>query len=301
MTRARDRLILCGWHGAKPEKERDLKPESWAGLVEGVFGEGAVEGPTPLTDAQGQPVMARVFETGGEEAPEEESAGETILAPLPLDAPLRTAPKSEGSAPPPVAPSHVGAGAAEPFAPPPQPSESEDAEPPLSSAERGTALHLLLERLAGVAPDEREEVARAMLAADEPDVIAPALAVLTNPDLAWMFGPDSMAEVPVQGPVSALEGRHILGTIDRLVVGETEVHVIDFKSGRASGDIPAPYRRQLALYRGALSDIFPGREIMAHLVWIDENRAERVADEALDAALAGMLADGTLDAPSSRG
>lgn len=301
MTRARDRLILCGWHGARPDREGDLKPESWAGLVQGVFGGDAAEGPTPLTDAQGRPVVARIYETGGAETPEAESTGDGVLAPLPLDPALRAAPEGEARAVPTVAPSSVGAGAAEPFAPMPQPSGSEDAEPPLSSAERGTALHLLLERLAGVAPEERGEVARTMLAADEPGVIAPALAVLANPDLAWMFGPGSMAEVPVQGPVSAMAGRHILGTIDRLVVGAAEVHVIDFKSGRAGAEIPLPYRRQLALYRGALADIFPGHAIVAHLVWIDENRAERVTGEALDAALAGMLADGSLDAPAARG
>jgi len=188
-------------------------------------------------------------------------------------------------------------GAADPFAPPPQPNDAEDAEPPLSSAERGTALHLLLERLAGVAGDARA----AMVVGVEAELLAPALAVLDNPDFAWMFGPGSMAEVPVQGPVSALGGRHILGTIDRLIVEDGIVHIVDFKSGRPADPVPAPYRRQLALYRAALGDIFSGADIVAHLVWIDANRAVQVETAALDEALAGMLADGTLDAPMPRG
>ena len=115
-----------------------------------------------------------------------------------------------------------------------------------------------------------------------------------------MFGPGSMAEVPVHGPVAALGGRAVLGTLDRLVVAEDVVHVVDFKSGRPGEVVPLPYRRQLALYREALADIFPDRKIAAHLVWIDANRAERVGADALDEALSGMLADGTLEVPARR-
>ncbi len=301
MTRARDHLILCGWHGAKPEKEHDLKPESWAALVRDAFGEGAQAGPTPLTDAQEQPVIAQIYQTGGDEKPEDDGPGEDMLSPLPLDAAFLHPLPVEESAPVPLAPSRVGDGAAEPFAPMPQPSDSEDSEPPLSSAERGTVLHLLLERLAEAPPQERDALARTMIAAQDPALIAPALAILDNPDLAWMFGPGSMAEVPIQGPVSALEGRPILGTIDRLVIGTEKVHVIDFKSGRPAQPVPLPYRRQLALYRAALTDIFPDREVTAHLVWIDANRAETLDAKALDEALAGMMADGSLDLPSVRG
>jgi len=301
MTRAKDHLILCGWHGAKPEKERDLRPDSWGALVQGAFGEGAVAGPTPLTDATGEPVVAQIYETGGTEAAEDDTPEPGLSTSLALPPDLLRALPSEGSAPVPIAPSRVGAGAAEPFAPLPQPSESEDAEPPLSSAERGTALHLLLERLADVAPAAREGAALAMLGEAEPEIVAPALAVLENPDFAWMFGPGSMAEVPVQGPVSALGGRAILGTIDRLVVGEDAVHIVDFKSGRPPDGVPLPYRRQLALYHAALADIFSGREVTTHLVWIDANRAERVEAAALETALAGMLADGSLDHKAVRG
>ncbi len=301
MTRARDRLILCGWHGKEADKEDQVSDNSWAALVREAFGAGAVEGPTPLLNAAKEPVIAQIFENDGDEKPEEDGQGEDILTPLAMEAALLRPPPAEESAPVPVAPSRVGAGDAEPFAPMPQPSENEDAEPPLSSAERGTALHLLLERLAGIAPQDRESVARGMLEAAEPEVIAPALAVLENPDFAWMFGPGSMAEVPVQGPVSALGGRPILGTIDRLVVADDIVHVVDFKSGRPPAGIPLPYLRQLALYRAALTDIFPGREVAAHLVWIDANRAERAEATALDGAMAGMLADGSLDMPASGG
>lgn len=293
MTRARDHLILCGWHNKPADKESEYNEKSWAALVRGVFGEGAVEEATPLFNAARAPVMAQVYETGGDEAPETETegGGDALLTPLALDDALTAPLPTEPSAQVPIAPSRVGDGAAEPFAPMPQPSDAEDADPPLSSAERGTALHLLLERLAGAAVEERAALAEGI----EPDLLNTALRVLDNPDFAWMFTPGSMAEVPIQGPVSALGGRPILGTIDRLVIEGGTIHVIDFKSGRPADPVPLPYRRQLALYRAALADIFAGYDIDAHLVWIDANRAERLAPEMLDDALAEMVADGSLD------
>ncbi len=296
MTRARDWLVLCGWHGAKPEKERDLKPESWAALVENAFGEGAVEGPTPLLNSAREPVVAQVFDIDGTDVKDDAAAGADALVSVPLEPALLLPPAAEDSAPPPVAPSQVGAGVAEPFVTMPPPSENEDGEPAISSAERGTALHALLETLAGVEPGAREALGLSLVG-DAPELVAPALAVLENPDFAWMFGANSMAEVPVQGPVSALDGRSILGMIDRLVLTDDTVHVVDFKSGRPAAEVPLPYRRQLALYRAALRDIFPQQAVVAHLVWIDGNAIVTLDEAVLDEALAEMLADGSLDPP----
>ena len=299
MTRAEDWLILCGWHAAEPKNESKLKEESWGALVREAFCENAIEGPTPLVNGSGEPVIAQIFHQDGTEVKDDAKTEDDALTSEPLEAALLDPPPAEDSPPPPVAPSRVGAGAAEPFATMPPPSENEDGEPPLSSAERGTALHMLLETLSTVEPPAREAMALSLVA-DDTALVAPALAVLDNPDFAWMFGPDSMAEVPVQGPVTALKGRAILGTIDRLIVTDDAVHVVDFKSGRPAVNVPMPYRRQLALYRAALSDIFPGRAITAHLVWIDANEAVEIDGKALDEAMAGMLTDGTLRAPSER-
>jgi ATP-dependent helicase/nuclease subunit A len=87
-------------------------------------------------------------------------------------------------------------------------------------------------------------------------------AMLDVPDFAAIFGSESRAEVPVVATRRGPDGRTevVSGQIDRLVVLEDEVWVVDFKSNR-----PAPmqvlhvsqqYVRQLAAYRSALASLY---------------------------------------------
>jgi ATP-dependent helicase/nuclease subunit A len=104
--------------------------------------------------------------------------------------------------------------------------------------------------------EEREEICRE------------TLAVLDHPEFAPLFGPGSQAEVPLVGLIG---GHALSGQIDRLVVEESQVRIVDFKTMRpvpASEDEVAPlYLRQLAIYRAALQRIYPGREIRCALLW----------------------------------
>jgi ATP-dependent helicase/nuclease subunit A len=62
----------------------------------------------------------------------------------------------------------------------------------------------------------------------------------------------------------------IAGTVDRLLVEDASVSVIDFKTGRVPGDdsqIPASHRAQMKAYAEALRIIFPGREVRAALLY----------------------------------
>jgi hypothetical protein len=82
-----------------------------------------------------------------------------------------------------------------------------------------------------------------------------ALAVLDHPDWQDVFGPDSLAEVPL---AAVVEGRVVTGTIDRLIVRPGLVRIVDFKTAptaRAdrgdSGGLSAP---DGGLCRGAEGD-----------------------------------------------
>src|SRR5206468_8289671 len=95
---------------------------------------------------------------------------------------------------------------------------------------------------------------------------------------APLFGPGSHAEVPLVGliPASAGTGHALSGQIDRLVVTDDRVLIVDYKTLRSPPSIEqevAPvYLRQLALYRAALARIYPGREICCALLWTEGPR-----------------------------
>ncbi len=136
------------------------------------------------------------------------------------------------------------------------------------AAQRGRLIHRLLEKLPCVPPGARRTVALRVLAA-EGLTGAPAeairdevLAVLNDPRLADLFGPQALAEAPVAG---AVDGHVVSGTVDRLEIRDDRIRVIDFKTGAA---IPAgpeavhpSHLRQMAAYRAVLRAAFPGRPV----------------------------------------
>ena len=63
----------------------------------------------------------------------------------------------------------------------------------------------------------------------------------------------------------------VSGQVDRLAVSKREVLIVDYKTNRPppslASDVPLVYRRQLALYRALLQEIYPGRPVRAFLLW----------------------------------
>ena len=154
------------------------------------------------------------------------------------------------------------------------------------AAERGRLLHSLFERLPDLAPAERRAAALGWLERqggvtdqDARDGIADqALAILDDPALADLFGPDALAEAPI----AAVVGEDVVnGVIDRLAVGADSVRLVDFKTGRVprtAADIPVPHLRQMAAYTAALAVIFPTHNIEAMLLYTAEARLFMLGD-----------------------
>ncbi len=144
-----------------------------------------------------------------------------------------------------------------------------------AAADRGRLLHALFERLPGVAGN-RAAVADRWLAqsagvedaAVRVELIKSALAVIDNPAYAALFGVDALAEAPIAGVVA---GDVIAGTVDRLIVTENAVMVVDFKTGRRVPPTPAacpvPHLRQMSAYHALLAEIFPDKKISAALLY----------------------------------
>ena len=167
-----------------------------------------------------------------------------------------------------------------PLAPSALAEDREPALPPVpgqrAAAERGTLIHKLLERLPDVPADRRREAAlrwleRSAGVADahrRAELADLACSLIARPDYAALFGPESLGEAPIAATLP--DGRVVAGTVDRLLVEETQISVIDFKTGRVpagADDVPSSHRAQILAYAEALRVIFPGRAIRAALLY----------------------------------
>jgi ATP-dependent helicase/nuclease subunit A len=118
--------------------------------------------------------------------------------------------------------------------------------------------------------------------AEQQAIAAEVQAVLETPALASAFGPGSRAEVPLAGVVGE---QALAGQVDRLMVGEHEVLVIDYKTNQAPPatpqQVPAAYLRQMAAYGALLRQIYPGRRVRCALLWTQGPRLMELDDAAL--------------------
>jgi ATP-dependent helicase/nuclease subunit A len=143
-----------------------------------------------------------------------------------------------------------------------------------AAAERGRLLHALFERLPDVPSADRATAADRWLAGaggvadagERAALTADVLRIVEDTVFAELFGPDSLAEAPLAATVEG--GVVVSGRVDRLLVRDDVVRVVDFKTGRRVPDVPPPYHlAQMAGYAAALGAIFPGRRIEAGLLY----------------------------------
>jgi ATP-dependent helicase/nuclease subunit A len=164
---------------------------------------------------------------------------------------------------------------------------------------RGTLIHRLLQSLPDIEPARREGAAHSFLARcgaafgiDERSLfVGQALAIFADARFAELFAPGSRAEVPIVGRLARTRGSEILvsGQIDRLAVTPHAVLIADYKTNRDPPTnveaAPPAYVGQLALYRAALSKIYPDRPIRAALVWTELPDLMELPADLLDQAL----------------
>jgi ATP-dependent helicase/nuclease subunit A len=169
-----------------------------------------------------------------------------------------------------------------------------------TARQEGIALHALLQHLGGIAPALWDEIVPKALAALLPE--APerhaalgtrAVSILSRPALSHLFGPDSRAEVPFAVPARR-DGEDIVltGRVDRLVVDDSVVTVVDYKSDASVpaklGDVPGNYLTQLGLYALVAGQLFPGRAVSAAILWTQLESLMFLPSENLAAATKGF-------------
>ena len=279
---------MCGYRGGiygdKKDGTKRISPDSWLQVIENGF-DGAVECETPLLDESKLPVTGWMIESEGEAREKPDPLINEAWSPQAFDAALMQPAQNEGDAVSPVSPSRLCDD--DPTDPSPLPSDDENGSVVWSSAERGTLMHGLLERLASVPPEDRRTIGEQGLTSQH-DLAAldTVLAILDSPDFSWMFAEGSLAEVPIAGPVVALDGRAVSGSIDRLIVRDGRVDIVDFKSGQPHDPMPEAYQRQLAVYQSVLQEIYPTSKVVAHLLWIDVPRLDTLDETASQSARA---------------
>ncbi len=258
LTRAADRLIVSGVQPREKKDGSDPRPaNSWHLIVE-----------QALAGIGAEPLQTGDLRYGSGAAARPRKVAEKVGLPVVAvpDWARRAAPLEERP-PRPLAPSAIAL-------------DDESALPPSEAmrmaARRGSLIHQLLERLAPLPPEERFDRARHWLeasaglndVAERSDIAKQVCDVLSNSDFASLFGPGSLGEAPLAAILP--DGRVIAGTVDRLLIEEKQVSVIDFKTGRvpeSAAAIPSSHLRQMAAYSDALGIIFPGRAVRAALLY----------------------------------
>lgn len=246
---------------------------------------------------------------GGAEMIEGENGTSALVYPIVRPRPVAVASSSvERPAPPPwIEPDALPA-----FAPPATTSpsrayEARASEPALATAaervrdaetarKSGIALHALLQHLGRIDralwPDVIPRALEVLLP-DMPEAqarLAPkARSILERPEFAGLFGANSRAELPfLVDVVRNGEPIRLSGRIDRLVVDDHSVLVIDYKSDatapKNAGDVPQRYVTQLSLYALVASQLFPGRNVRAAILWTELESLMNLSSDLLEQA-----------------
>ncbi|UXN71296.1 double-strand break repair helicase AddA [Devosia neptuniae] len=169
-----------------------------------------------------------------------------------------------------------------------------------AARKEGIALHALLQHLGRVEPSLWPAVVPKALAAlwpEAPDqharIGAKAVSILTKPDLAPLFAANSRAEVPFS-VAAQRDGTPIrlAGRIDRLVIDDSRLLVIDYKSDMSvpggPEDVPEPYLTQLGLYALVADQLFPGHSVEAAILWTGLESLMILPSDHLRAATGGF-------------
>jgi ATP-dependent helicase/nuclease subunit A len=297
MTRAEDRLIVCGYRGV-----REPQAGIWHSLVEAGFATGTVE---ELQHPQAGLRVRRFRVTPDRPLPLAE-AGQAASQPAEAPPPrLREILPRSRAFPRPLSPSGAGAliGEGEEIAPLSASPVLAAVSGPSFAAARGTAVHRLLQSLPDMAPAEREAAASRYLdragngwsAAEREALWRSVETVLSQPAFAPVFSPGSRAEVSVMGTLEvAGRPRAVSGKIDRLAVTDDAVLIVDYKTNRPPpltiGDVPETYLAQLALYRALLAPLYPGKRVEAALLFTEGPHLVALPEPLLAAALVRLTA-----------
>ncbi len=297
MTRAADRLVVCGYHGLNVPTY-----SHWHKMVAEALDGHANSSP-------------REFSAGGEtwdgcrfavSPPDESVVSPQAVAPestddRPPDRLSQPLPRPE-RLPRPLTPSSTGlvidpesgltAGRSPLF---------HASGPVGQSMERGRIIHRLLQLLPELDQAERmmaserylERAVPEWTRSDRDEIVTAVLSVLDDAAFAPVFAPGSRAEVSVMGTlIIGGEQRALSARLDRICVDAQTVRVVDYKTNRVPpesiAEVPPSYVTQMALYRALLQPLYPGKPVETALLFTEAPRLIALPSDTLEMALATL-------------
>lgn len=273
MTRAKDRLIVAGFHHTTPSDE------CWYKMIES-----ALEGQWTAQERHGEPI--RVME-------DRKSLPQAQATPM-AQPRIEALPSwlGEAAPPPETGPQPLRPSAGNVFS-------GGDAQAQRLALAVGQFAHRLLEILPDCAPERRAEIAaryaqargQAIPQDKREAIIASVLALLEAPALTDLFGPGSRGEVDLSGFLQRETGPAlpIFGQVDRMAVTAKDVIIADYKTNAvppaSEAGISPSYIEQLALYRAVIAPLYPDRAIRCVLIYTSNQSVFDISEPQLEAAL----------------
>lgn len=265
LTRAEDRLYICGYKNSK--KNNQISSDSWYNLCQEVLQKTGIK--------ENKKWVYRSKQLIEKETPHEiKKRPQQAVYP----AWLETEAMSEAPLERPFTPSN-----------PNLEDETPAGSPLLEEGNfyrRGTIIHRLLQLLPWQADIKTKAVLLdAYLAQSAADLSQSSRAqikkelldLFENPAFDDIFGVDSQAEVPIIGRVG---DKIVSAQLDRLIVLKDKAVIIDFKTNRPAAttetDVPTVYKNQLAVYKQLVSQIYKDKEVETYILWTNTGKLMKI-------------------------
>lgn len=141
---------------------------------------------------------------------------------------------------------------------------------------RGKIIHNLLQFLPEIIAENRKIQAQKYIekhgdilnSAQKTQILADVCAVMESENTKFLFSHNAKAEVPIIGKIN---GKTISGRIDRLIIKDDEIIVVDYKTTinipNNISQINKSSLRQLDIYQQIIANIYPNKKVKACIVW----------------------------------
>ena len=277
MTRARDQLYICGWED-KVGKQKGC----WYDLL------------LPVLQERGKKISTDTGENMWRIETPQKIKKIKDNSPYKEPEPNKALPKWVFT-PAPEEPLPI-----QPLAPSKPSEEDPPALSPIKDGnmnyfQRGILVHRLLQSLPDVPRKDREEKGYKFLKQPSlkltedarKDILNETLAIINHPDYTDLFGPGSLAEVPITGIIGSGKSRTVVsGQIDRLLVTKKTITVVDYKTNRPppenENSVEKRYLHQMASYRDLIKSVYPDHLVQALLLWTVGPRIMLLTNKVLD-------------------